>query len=94
MLKSFCSTTPKRNILLDIDNLIVKISGYDINCLVINGYSNVLMELKNIVRCINQKKDFSTSLFFTTLKENCVGREYYDIKDSDKMQSTNEVQVK
>ena len=52
------------------------------------------MELKIIIRYINQNKDFSTLLFFTTLKENCVGREYFDIKDSDKMQMTNEVQVK
>ena len=33
-------------------------------------------------------------IFFTTLKENCVRRKYFDIKDSDKMQMTNEVQVK
>ena len=89
-----CSTTPKVNIRPDIDNLIVRISGYDINGLVVNGYSNVLMELNIIIRYINQKKDISTSLFFTTLKENCVGREYYDIKESDRMQITNEVQVK
>ena len=80
----FWSTTPKSNFCPDIDNLIGKISGYDINGLVINGCSNVLMEIKIIVRCINKKKNISTS-FFTTLKENCVGREYYDIKDSDKM---------
>ena len=64
-----CSTTPKPNIRPDIDNLIVRISGYDINGLVVNGYSNVLMELNIIIRYINQKKDISTSLFFTTLKE-------------------------
>ena len=52
------------------------------------------MELNIIIRYINQKKDISTSLFFTTLKENGVGKEYYDIKESDKMQMTNEVQVK
>ena len=51
------------------------------------------MELKIIIGYINEKKDIST-LVFTTLKENCIGREYYDIKDSDKMQMTNEVQVK
>ena len=94
MSKSLCSTTPKPNIRPDIDNLIVKISGYDINDLVVNGYSNILMELKIIVRYINKYKDISTSLFLTTLKGNCVGREYYDIKYSDKMQMTNEVQVK
>ena len=52
------------------------------------------MELNIIIRYINQKKDISTSLFFTTLKENCVERKYYDIKESDRMQITNEVQVK
>ena len=31
-----CSTTPKVNIRSNIDNLIVKISGYDINGLVVN----------------------------------------------------------
>ena len=31
-----CSTTRKSNIRPDIDNLIVKISGYDINDLVVN----------------------------------------------------------
>ena len=89
-----CSTTRISNIRSNIDNLIVKISGYDINGLVVNGYSNVLMELKIIIRYINFKKDISSSLFFTTLKGNCVGREYYDIKYLDKMQMTNEVQVK
>ena len=39
-----CSTTPKVNIRPDIDNLIVRISGYDINGLVVNGYSNLLMD--------------------------------------------------
>ena len=39
-----CSTTPKSNIRPDIDNLIVRISGYNINGLVVNGYSNVLMD--------------------------------------------------
>ena len=34
-----CSTTPKPNIRPDIDDLVVKISGYDINGLVVNGYS-------------------------------------------------------
>ena len=58
-----CSTTPKVNISPDIDNLIVRISGYDINGLVVNGYSNVLMELNIIIRYINQKEDISTSLF-------------------------------
>ena len=47
-----CSTTSKSNIRPDIDNFIVKISGYDINDLVVNGYSNVLMELKIIIRYI------------------------------------------
>ena len=53
--------------------------------MIVNGYSNILMELTIIMRYINRKKDFSTSLFFTTLKENYDGREYYDKKDSDKM---------
>ena len=47
---------------------------------VVNGYSNMLMELKIVIRYINKKKDISTSLFFTMLKESCVGREYYDKK--------------
>ena len=52
------------------------------------------MELKISIRYINQKKDFSTSLFFHNIERNCVGREYYDIKDSNNMQMTNEVQGK
>ena len=52
------------------------------------------MELKIIIRYINQKEYISTSLFFTTLKESYIGREYYDIKDSDKMKMSNEVQAK
>ena len=48
-----CSTNPKPNIRPDIDDLVVKISGYDINGLAVNGYSNVLMELKIIIRYIN-----------------------------------------
>lgn len=51
------------------------------------------MELNIIIRYINKKGIFYI-IVFTTLKENCVGREYYDIKDSDKMQMTNKVQVK
>ena len=53
-----CSTTPKPNIRPDIDNLIVRISGYDFNGLVVNGYSNVLMKLKIIIRYINKKRIF------------------------------------
>ena len=45
-----CSTIPKSDIRPYIDNLIVKISGYDINGLVVNGYNNVLMELKIVIR--------------------------------------------
>ena len=58
-----CSTTPKSKIRPDIDNLIVKINGYDINGLVVNGYSNVLMELKIVIRYINLKKDIPTAFF-------------------------------
>ena len=41
-----CSTTRISNIRPNIDNLIVKISSYDINGLVVNRYSNVLMKSK------------------------------------------------
>ena len=51
------------------------------------------MELKIIIRYINKKRTFLHHFFFTTLTENCVGREYYDIIDSDKIQMTNKVQV-
>ena len=53
-----CSTTPKPNIRPDIDNLIVRIIGYDFNGLVVNRYNNVLMELKIIIRHINKKRIF------------------------------------
>ena len=33
-------------------------SGYDINGLVVNGYSNALMEFKIVVRYINKKRIF------------------------------------
>ena len=58
-----CSTSPKSNIRPDIENHIVKISSYDINGLVVNGYSNVLMELKIVIRYINLKKDIPTAFF-------------------------------
>ena len=58
-----CSTIPKSNIRPDIDNLIVKISGYDINGLVVNRYSNVLMELKTVIRYTNKKRLFQHHCF-------------------------------
>ena len=47
------STSPRSNIRLDVDNLIVKISYYDKGGLVVNGYSNDLIELKYVIRFIN-----------------------------------------
>ena len=32
--------------------------------------------------------------FFTTLKENCAGKDYVDIKECDKLEMTNELQIK
>ena len=87
-----CSTIPKPNIRPDIDKLIVKISGYDINCLVVNGYSNELIA-KNCCEIYKIKKGYSYIIFFTILKEMVSEEIYYDIKDSTKMQMTNEVQV-
>ena len=49
------STSPRLNIRPDEDNLIIKTSYYDKDGLVINGYSNVLMELKCVIRFISQK---------------------------------------
>ena len=69
-----CSTSPRSNIRPDEKNLIVKISYYDKDGLVVNGYSNVLIELKCAVRFINKKRLFNI-VVFTTLKENCVGKE-------------------
>ena len=66
-----CSTIPKSNIRPDIDNLIVKISGYDINDLVVNWYSNVLMELKIIVRYINKKGYLYIIVFHNVEKKLC-----------------------
>ena len=54
----------------------------------------VLLLINNCYKIYKQKKDISTSLFFTTLKESCVGREYYDKKDAGKMQMSTEIQVK
>ena len=50
-----CSSSTRSNIRPDVDNLIVTISCYDKGSLVVNGYSNVLMELKCVIRFINQK---------------------------------------
>ena len=58
--------------------------GFDVN-----RYSNVLMKFNIVIRYINKIKDVSITLFFKTLKESCGGREYYDKKDSDKMQMSN-----
>ena len=87
------STNPQCNICPNVENLIVKISGFDKDGLVVNGYSNVLIELTLVIKFINQKKDIVLTLFFTTLKESCSGKEYYDIKHSDKTQMSNELQV-
>ena len=53
----------------------------------------MLIELTLVIKFINQKKDIASTFFFTTLKESCIGKEYYDIKYSDKTQMTNELQV-
>ena len=58
-----------------------------------NGYSNVLIELTLVIKFINQKKDIASTLFFTMLKESCIGKKYHDIKHSDKTQITNELQI-
>ena len=50
---SLCSTSLRSNIRPDINNLIVEISWYDKGGLVANGYSNVLMELRCVIRFIN-----------------------------------------
>ena len=50
---SLCSTSLRSNIRPDINNLIVEISWYDKGGLVDNGYSNVLMELRCVIRFIN-----------------------------------------
>ena len=49
-----CSTSPRSNIQPDGDNLIVKTSFYNKDGLVVNGYSNILMELKFVIRFINK----------------------------------------
>ena len=48
-----CSIPPITHIKVDGDNIIVNINCYDKDGLVINGYSNVSMELKCITRFIN-----------------------------------------
>ena len=48
-----CSTTLRLKIRSDRDNFIVKISCYGTDGLVVNGYSNILMELKCFIRFIN-----------------------------------------
>ena len=78
----------------DIDNLIIKISCYNKGGLVVNGHSNVLIELRCVKKIINKKNDYETSLFFTALKEKCVGKYYLDIKECDKLEMTNELQMK
>ena len=88
-----CSTNSQCNIRPNVENLIVKISCFDKDGLVVNGYSNVLIELSFVIKFINQKKDIASTLFFTMLKESCIGKEYYDIKYSDKTQMSNELQV-
>ena len=71
-----------------------KIGGFDKYGLVVNGYSIVLIELKLVIKFINQKKRYCINVvFFTTLKESCIGKKYYDIKYLDKTQMTNELQV-
>ena len=47
-----CSTTPRSNIRLDEDNLIVKARGYEKDGLVVNGYNTVFMELKCVINFI------------------------------------------
>ena len=88
-----CSTSPRSNIRPDGDNLIDKLSCYDKDGLVINGYSNVLMELKCVIRFISQKI-LCNIVFVTTLKEKCVGKYCFDIKQSDKLEITTELQIK
>ena len=39
------------------------------------------------------EKGYCIDIVFTTLKDSCIGKEYYDIKHSDKTQMSNELQV-
>ena len=75
-----CSTTPTSNIQPYCDNLIVNISWYDKEGLIVNIYSNVLIESKCVVRFINRKKDDTISLFFTAIKEKLVSKRLLQYK--------------
>ena len=57
------STSSRSYIRTDVDSFIVQIICYDKDGLVVNGYSNVLMELKCIIRFINLKNEYATSFF-------------------------------
>ena len=79
-----CSTTPSSNMRSNIDNIIVKITYNDKNWTIINGLNNIMIELKRIMGYI------STSFLFAILKEEFLGKYYYDIKDTDRQQMTSD----
>ena len=54
----------------------------------------VLLLINNCYKIYKQKKDISISLFFTTLKGSCGGREYYDKKRFRRDKMSTEVQAK
>ena len=61
---------------------------------IIDIIKGILMELNCVIRFIKIFKNDAKSLFFLTLKENCVRKYYFDIKESDKLEMTNELQIK
>ena len=71
----FCSASLRSNIRPDGDNFIVKIGYYDKYGLVVNDYSNTLMELKYVIRFINKQILYNIVVFHyfkkkIVLKEN------------------------
>ena len=64
-------TSPRLNIKPDEDNLIIKTSYYDKDGLIVNGYRNVLMQLKCIVRFINKKRLRNIIVFHHSKRKLC-----------------------
>ena len=59
----------------------------------VSGYCNILIKLKSVTRFINKKELYNFIVFHNT-KRKCVGKDYFDMKESDITKMNNKLQIK
>ena len=61
---------------------------------VISCFGTIIIELKLFVSFIYRRKSRKTAMCFTILKEECIGKLFYDLKQQDKALLYNDVHMK